>query len=127
MVILMHDDRERPVLRLTADRAWPLLVVLATTVTCLTVLPAAMASASGGPCDDDGSTTKATHHDDEADAHSSDSSSEAKTIIFLFGTIAGGALLRQVFKNTGVPYTVSLMVVGLAIGMCSNVSPDVRQ
>ena len=129
-------DRQRPALRSpTSHRAWPLLVAQAIAIACLTVLPAAIATPSDGPGNDDGSN--ATRPDDchdchggglaDSDAHSSDSSSQAKTIIFLFGTIAGGALLRQLFKNTGVPYTVSLMVVGLTIGMCSNVSPDVHE
>lgn len=37
-------------------------------------------------------------------------------IIFLFGSIAIGALMRLALKNTSFPYTVAMILVGLTIG-----------
>ena len=37
-------------------------------------------------------------------------------IIFLFGSIAIGALMRLALKDTSFPYTVAMILVGLTIG-----------
>lgn len=44
-------------------------------------------------------------------------------IIFLFGAFAIGAMMRQVMRNSDVPYTVCLLLSGLAFGgISANVS-----
>ena len=47
-------------------------------------------------------------------------------ILFLFTAFAVGALMRQLFKNTPIPYTVSLMVVGLVFGALSANLPGIQ-
>lgn len=41
-------------------------------------------------------------------------------IIFLFGTMAIGALMRLALRDTSFPYTVGLIIVGLIIGALTN-------
>ncbi|CAI5516177.1 unnamed protein product, partial [Closterium sp. Naga37s-1] len=37
-------------------------------------------------------------------------------LLFMAVSLALGALCRQIFNNTRVPYTVALLLVGIALG-----------
>lgn len=47
------------------------------------------------------------------------------TVLFVAGAMAIGALLKQIFQHTRLPYTVVLMVMGLAVGLLAAHVPRV--